>query len=122
MSEENTEVQDVAPEDNKGLLEEEVPAATTGHNSDKVTDIIVQCAKDMVAIDSKRKLLNREASDVRERLVDNGIDKEAFKEEYAYYKKKRHERDGFDESRKLCHAALGNLGQADMFDVLEDAA
>lgn len=92
-----------------------------GHNSDKLKEVIVECAGQMVDIDGDRKGLNRRASDIRETLSDYGIDKEAFKEAYAYYKKKHHERDGFDESSKLCHDALGDPEQKDLFDVLKDA-
>jgi len=91
-----------------------------GDNSNGLKDIIVQSAKDMAEIDAQRKSLNRQAADIREVLVDNGIDKEAFKEAYSYFKKRRHERDGYDDSSKLCHDALA--GQGDLFDVLADKA
>lgn len=93
-----------------------------GHNSDTLKKTIVECATLMAVIDSERKGLNRRASDVREVLFDYGIDKEAFKEAYGYYKKKNHERDGFDDSSKLCHEALSDPEQKDLFDVLKDAA
>ena len=93
-----------------------------GHNSDKLKGVIVESASQMVVIDEERKGLNRRASDLREILSDDGIDKEAFKEAYAYYKKKRHERDGFDDSSKICHDAVSDPEQKDMFDILKDAA
>lgn len=93
-----------------------------GHNSDTLKKTIVECATLMAGIDSERKELNRRASDVREVLSDYGIDKEAFREAYGYYKKKMHERDGFDDSSKLCHEALSDPEQKDLFDVLKDAA
>ena len=107
---------DVNPE----TSEEETPGE--GHNSGKLKEIIVQCAAEMVDVDSVRKEQNRIASDIRQVLDDYGVDKEAFKETYAYYKKKHHERDGFDESSKLCHDALSDPEQKDMFDILKDAA
>lgn len=93
-----------------------------GHNSDKLKEVIVESAIQMVDIDGERKGLTRRASDIRETLSDYGIDKEAWKEAYAYYKKKRHERDGFDESSRICHEALGDPEQKDLFDILKDAA
>lgn len=93
-----------------------------GHNSAKLKEVIVECAGQMVDIDGDRKGLNRRASDIREVLSDYGIDKEAFKEAYAYYKKKRHDRAGFDDSSKICHEALSDPKQKDLFDVLKDAA
>ena len=93
-----------------------------GHNSDKMKKVIVQCAITQVDIDGVRKEQNRRASDNREILDDYGIDKEAFREVYNYQKKKRHERDGFDESVRLCQDALGAPEQKDLFDVLKDAA
>lgn len=93
-----------------------------GHNSDKLKQVIVQCAVEMVDVDAVRKDQNRIASDIRQVLDDHGIDKEAFKEAYAYRKKKHHERDGFDESSDLCHEALGDPKQKDLFDILKDAA
>lgn len=100
----------------------ETEAPPADHNSRKLKDIIVQCAKERVEIDAARKMLNRKAADIREVLVDHGVDKEAFNEEYNYHKKKRHEREGFDESAKLVRDALADPEQASLFDVLKDEA
>ena len=112
--------QDNDVEDEKTTTDSDTPGE--GHNSGKLKEVIVECAGQMVDIDGDRKGLNRRASDIRETLSDYGIDKEAFKEAYAYYKKKHHERDGFDDSSKLCHDALGDPKQKDLFDLLKDAA
>lgn len=101
---------------------EEAREVASDDNSKKLKDIIVNCAQEMAEIDGERKTLNRKAADIREVLVDHGVDKEAFKETYAYYKKKRHERDGYDESSKLCHEALSAPETGDLFASLNEAA
>ena len=92
--------------------------AEIGHNSDGNPDKIRGLAEEMVNIDSQRKVLNREAADIRESVKDMGEDTDAFKDVYAYFKKKRHEREGYDESHERIFKAIEGTG--DLFTSLDD--
>lgn len=86
-------------------------------NSAGLKEIIKQCAQEMAEIDGQRKKLNKEAAEIREVLKDKGVDKDAFKDVYGYFKKRRHQRDGYDEAHKLCFDALNNADTKDLFDI-----
>jgi len=96
---------------------QESNVASIGNNSDNLKDIIIQSAKEMADIDEQRKGLNREAADIRETLKDKGIDTDAFKDAYQYFKKQRHQREGYDEYHKLCFDALNAADTGELFAV-----
>lgn len=98
--------------------EEECPGE--GHNSNIDSSFIVQCTSDMAAIDAQRKTLNRQAADIRESLKDRGLDTDAFKDVYSYYKKKRSEREGYDADHKLCFEALAEADTGELFAFQND--
>lgn len=89
--------------------------AGIGHNKAISDDMIVGWAQEMAEIDAQRKVLNRQASEIRQLIKDKGGDTDAFKDVYAYFKKKRHERDGYDEAHKQMWDALNKADTADMF-------
>lgn len=89
-----------------------------GHNIEKHNEFIRQCAFEMADIDAQRKVLNRRAADIREAIKNKGEDTDAFKDVYAYFKKRRHERDGYDESHKVIFEALDVGETRDMFENL----
>jgi len=94
--------------------------ANIGHNSVVTAKEIVEAAETMADIDGQRKVLNRQAAKVRQSLKDRGMDNDAFKDAYAYFKKKRHERDGYDEDHKICMDALNEADTAAMFNYQND--
>lgn len=81
---------------------------------------IVQCTSEMADIDAQRKTLNRQAADIRDALKDRGVDTDAFKDVYAYFKKKRHEREGYDTDYKLCFDALNDADTGALFAFQDD--
>jgi hypothetical protein len=89
-------------------------------NSADLEKLIVQSATEMAEIDAQRKKLNGEAAEIREVLKDRGVDRDAFRDVYGYYKKRRHEKDGYDESHKICMDALNKADTADMFSFQDD--
>ncbi len=94
---------------------------TSLHNVQGLNDIIVQCVKDMAEIDGQRKALNKKAGEIREVMKEKGVDTDAFRDVYQYFKKRRHERDGYDESHKLCFDSLNGANTGDLFADLEAA-
>ena len=91
-----------------------------GDNVSHIEEIIQACVKDLAEIDAQRKKLNKEAADIREVIKDKGIDKDAFKDVYGYFKKQRHQRDGYDEGHKVCFDALNNAQTKDLFEHLHN--
>lgn len=85
-------------------------------NDTHLKDLIVSSARDMAEIDAQRKKLNEQAADIRGALKDRGIDTDAFKDAYSYFKKQRHDRDGYDEYHKLCWDALNQADTREMFE------
>ncbi len=102
-------------------IETESNVAQIGHNS-VAPERIVQWAKEMAEIDAARKKLNSDAGDIRQAVKDAGVDRDAFRESYQYFKKKRHEREGFDESYKICWDALNAADTGEMFAFQDDKA
>ena len=96
--------------------EDETPGE--GHNSGNNDEFIINCVKELITIDVGRQKYNRQAAEIRQAITDRGIDKEAFKDVYSYHKKQRHERDGYDESHKLCFDALNAANTGELFAVL----
>lgn len=84
-------------------------------NDQALKDLIVSSAKEMAEIDAQRKKLNDQAADIRGVLKDRGIDTDAFKDTYSYFKKQRHHREGYDEYHKLCFDALNDADTGDLF-------
>lgn len=81
---------------------------------------IVELASRMAQIDAQRKTLNAEATDIRQAVKDGGEDTDAFRDNYLFFKKKRHERDGYEESSKKIWEALNNADTAEMFSFQDD--
>lgn len=84
-------------------------------NSKDLENLVFNSAKEMAEIDAQRKKLNEQAADIREVLKERGIDRDAFKDVYGYFKKGRYEKEGYDESNKLCFDALNRADTADLF-------
>ena len=104
----------------KTAEKETTNVAEIGHNSKISGEFIVGCADQMAEIDGQRKTLNRQAADIRQSLKDRGMDNDAFKDVYSYFKKKRPEREGYDEDHKLCMDALNAADTAAMFSYQDD--
>lgn len=92
---------------------ENLPGA--GHNSKVLEEKIQKWAKELSGIDEQRGKLNKRAADIRAAAKEHGIDTDALRDVYGYWKKGRHEKDGYDESHGLCMEALNKMDQAELF-------
>lgn len=94
-------------------------SAKKGHNKDKIGKELQDLARRMADIDAQRKNLNGEAAEIRDRVQELGFDKDAFRDEYGFIKKGKHQREGYKESREFIHEALAANEMANLFDFLK---
>lgn len=91
------------------------------HNSKERAKIISECGTQMKSIMSQRKDLNEEASEIRERLRDNGIDVKSFMAALRLSEMDdTNARDNYLDGLKESFRALGMGGQLDWVDQVTD--
>lgn len=91
-----------------------------GHNSEGVKSAILDYFKERVAIEVERRKLTKRMGRARGKLKDLSLDTQAVDREYAYFKQKKHDRDGYDDSVKLTHEALNAADTGNLFAPLYD--
>lgn len=96
---------------------EESNVASIGHNSKTQAEAIRKAAEIFLnEVDPLRKQANKAAQKARDILKEAGLETDAFRDEFAYFKKRKHDKDGYDESRKLCFEVLNKAENRDLFD------
>lgn len=95
-------------------------ASGSGHNSKmKDEQQFIELCHEYAGLEAANKANNERKADIRAVVKDQlGEDPDAFKDVYGYFKKKRHEREGYDESHKRMWDALNKADTGDMFSFL----
>lgn len=105
--------------DDNDVNEDEDNTPGEGHNSGKSQEeILLECIAEDIAITKARRKLNKRASANRDRIASIGHDKEAFKDEINYFKKQRHDRDGYDESCETIRKVMSTEEASGQFAML----
>lgn len=97
-------------------MTDENNVASIGHNTKTQTEAIKKATEIMLEVDTIRKGANKKAAEARDILKEAGIETDAFRDQYGYFKKRKHDKDGYDESAKLCFEVLNASETRDMFD------
>jgi len=84
-------------------------------NSKGMEEFIQKCFQELSDIDAKRKELNDEAGDMRARLKDKGVDTNAFRDQYGFFKSGKHGREQYKESASICFDALNKMDTGELF-------
>lgn len=93
--------------------------APIGHNSQSQKDAVAKYVEIMLDVKTIRKQANKRASEARELLVEAGLEKDAVRDTFAYFEKRKHEREGYDESHKIAWDVMNGAETKDMFDDFE---
>lgn len=84
-------------------------------NSKGLEEFIQNCFQELSDIDEKRKELNDQAGDMRSRLKDKGINTNAFRDQYGFFKSGKHEKEEYKESAAICMDALNKMNTGELF-------
>jgi len=102
------------------MANEEEGNGNQGHNLKAQSDAIKKATEIFLnEVDPLRKQANKAAGKARELLKEAGVDTDAFRDQFGYFKKKKHDKAGYDESAKIC---FDILNAAETRDLFEDAA
>lgn len=89
-----------------------------GHNSQRFHPTIIAYFEAKVEADVQRRAINKMMADEREVAKEAGLDTKALDAVYAYYKQKKNDRDGYDETETIAFEALNNAETGDLFSAL----
>lgn len=90
------------------------------HNSGALDEFVQEKFKEYADCDEKSAVLNDARKKIREEVEEKGLDPKAFVDQYARAKRKRKEKEGYDESQKICWAALNKMENTELFGWLDE--
>ncbi len=90
-----------------------------GHNSDGLEDKIQEAFVEYANCDEESAVLNKKRAEIRGKVEEWGIDRKAFHDQYIRAKRKRNEKEGYDESAQVCKEALNKMDQIDLFEFVD---
>lgn len=93
----------------------ETNVTTIGHNSQSVEEFIAHAVGVYAEVDSIRKGLSERKAEIRKRAKELEIDTDALNDAYMYFKRGRHQREGYDQSHKLCMDILNEADTGELF-------
>lgn len=92
------------------------------HNIKELEQFIQECFAEYADCDEQSAHLNKKRQKIREKVEAKGIDKKAFHDQYMRAKRKRKsEKEGYDEGAKICFEALNKMDQGNLFEFLDKA-
>lgn len=99
-------------------MQEDAPAKEQEGDSifdQELLDLIAKSEKGLQKIDDKRAELNAEKAHITAKLVDKGLNKDALKAAFKYFRTPEEKREGFDLTYQFARQALGCPIQDDLF-------
>ena len=90
--------------------------APSDHNIKELEGKIQEAFVEYAECDESSSVLNTKRADIREKVEGWGLDRKAFHDQYMRAKRKLREKEGYDESTKICHDALNKMDQGELFE------